>query len=228
VNAIWSPNGSNGIPTILAQSASPMPKGNTHSQSTTPFCQQQNVTCALAPHSDQQALVKPAILARVVVYRLFSLQNGSLRTLGNAQIPGFKIELWEANSTNTNVKICDWQSNNPVSMCESPDYGDPDWPDPPGQITDKMGAGNSTPFTVQQQFLVDRQGVQVFWPNSNGSWYGAWGTPSSTPPGFQPNQSTYTTAGWATISQINANTNAPTACPSGCDTVLPNASNPSQ
>jgi len=224
--ALWNPNGTNGIPTILAQSASPMPKGNIYSQSTTPFCQQTNVTCALAPHSDQQALVKPGIVARVVVYRLFSLQNGSLRTLGTAQIPGVKITLWEANSTNTNVNICDWQSNNPVSMCESPDYSDSDWPDPPGQITDKMGAGNSPPFTVQQQFLVDRQGVQVFWPNSNGSWYGAWGTPSSTPPGFQPNQTTYTTAGWATISQINANTNAPTTCSSGCDTMLPQAGPP--
>jgi hypothetical protein len=80
---------------------------------------------------------------------------------------------------------------------------------------------------AQQQFLVDRQGLQVFWPSS-GLWYGAWGTPSSTPPGFQPKQSTYTTAGWATISQINANTNAPTACPSGCDTMLPQAGPPSQ
>jgi hypothetical protein len=48
------------------------------------------------------------------------------------------------------------------------------------------------------------------------------------PPGFEPNQTSNTTATWATISQINVNTNAPTACPSGCDTVLPNASNPSQ
>jgi hypothetical protein len=227
-NAFWSPDGTNGIPTVLAPSAYPMAQGNTHGQSTTPYCQQTSVNCALAPYSDQQALVKPGILARVVVYKLFTLQNGYLRTLGTAQVPGVKIELWEANSTNSSVKICDWQSNNPVSMCESPNYDDPDWPDPPGQITDKMGAGNSPSFTVQQQFLVDRQGLQVFWPNSAGSWYGAWGTPASTPPNFQPNQTSNTTTGWATISQINANTNAPTACPSGCNTMLPQAGPPTQ
>jgi len=38
--------------------------------------------------------------------------------------------------------------------------------DPPGQYTDDMGAGSSSPYTVQQQFLVDRLGLQVFWPNS--------------------------------------------------------------
>jgi hypothetical protein len=227
-NAFWSPDGTNGIPTVLAPSAYPMAQGNTHGQSTTPYCQQTSVNCALAPYSDQQALVKPGILARVVVYKLFTLQNGYLRTLGTAQVPGVKIELWEANSTNSSVKICDWQSNNPVSMCESPNYDDPDWPDPPGQITDKMGAGNSPSFTVQQQFLVDRQGLQVFWPNSAGSWYGAWGTLASTPPNFQPNQTSNTTTGWATISQINANTNAPTACPSGCNTMLPQAGPPTQ
>jgi hypothetical protein len=227
VNAIWSPNGSNGIPTILAQSASPMPKGNTHSQSTTPFCQQKNVTCALAPHNDIQTGPNSETLIQIrqVTYWLFSLQNGTLKALlGSSQNPPpVKIQEWEANSTNPNVSTCTWQS--PDSECESPNTYVPDGP---GQLTDHMGAGFSSPFTIQQQFLVDRQGVQVFWPNSNGSWYGAWGTPASSPPGFQPNQSTYTTAGWATISQINANTNAPTACPSGCDTVLPNASNPSQ
>ena len=52
------------------------------------------------------------------------------------------------------------------------------------------------------------------------TWYGAWGTPSSPPPGFQPNQTANVTIGWATISQINVNTNAPAACPSDCDTML--------
>jgi hypothetical protein len=226
--AFWSPDGTNGIPTILAQSASPMPHGNTHGQSSTPYCQQKNVSCALAPHNDIQTGPNQYTLIQIrqVTYWLFSLQNGTLSPLEGPSItpPPVKIEEWEANSTNPSVSLCTWQ--NLGSECESPNNNDP--PDPAGQLTDHMGAGLSSPFTVQQQFLVDRQGVQVFWPNSNGSWYGAWGTPASSPPGFQPNQSSYTTAGWATITQINANTNAPTACPSGCDTVLPNASNPSQ
>ncbi len=223
--AIWSPDGSNGIPTILAQSASPMPHGNQQGQSLPPFCQRANVNCALAPYSDIQTLSqKNLIVVREVAYRLFSLQNGTLTPLyGNPQIQGVKIEEWEANPSNPNVSTCSWQNQN--NICESPNTAIGGF-DGPGQITDDMGAGNSAPYTVSQQFLVDRQGLQVFWPNPAPVWYGAWGTPSSTPPGFQPNQTASVTTGWATISQINVNINAPTACPSGCDTTKAQAGPP--
>jgi len=159
---------------------------------------------------------------RQVEYQLFSLQNGTLTPLyGTPQIQGVKIEEWEANPSNPNVHICSWQNQD--TKCESPNSVDP-----PGQYTDDMGAGVSSPYTVQQQFLVDRQGLQVFWPNPAPTWYGAWGTPSSTPPGFQPNQTASTTNGWATISQINVNVKAATACPSGCDTTPAQAGPPSQ
>ena len=115
---------------------------------------------------------------------------------------------------------CSWQNQN--SKCESPNSVDG-----PGQYTDVMGAGNSSPFTIYQQFLADRQGLQVFWPNPAPTWYGAWGTPSSSPPGFQPNQTASVTTGWAVITQINVNIN-PAACPSGCDTTSPQAGPPSQ
>jgi hypothetical protein len=207
-----------------------MPKGNTYSQSSTPYCQQKNVNCALAPHSDGQAgpdRYSRGIVVRRVTYWLFNLQNGTLSPLEGNSItpPPVKIEEWEANSSNLNVSVCSWQNQD--GICETPDTAAGGL-DGPGQITDNMGAGNSSPFTIRQQFLVDRQGVQVFWPSSGRVWYGAWGTPASSPPGFQPNQSTNTTAGWATISQINANYNAPTVCTSGCDTTLPNAGPPSQ
>jgi len=212
--AIWSPDGSNGIPTILAQSVSPMPAGNAYGQHIPPFCQRANVTCALAPNADLQTywLGKQV---RQVTYWLFSLQNGTLMPwVGKPQIQGVKIEEWEANASNPNINSCSWQ--NPNTKCESPDSFDV-----PGQITDDMGAGISAPYTISQQFLVDRQGVQVFWPNSVPTWYGAWGTPASSPQGFQPNQTASVVTGWATISQINVNNNAPAACPSQCDTDTP-------
>jgi hypothetical protein len=225
LSMIWNPNEANGIPTILAQSVYPMPHGNQQGQGTTPFCQRKNVQCALAPHSDGKALSKGAIEVREVEYQLFSLQNGTLMPLyGTSQIQGVKIQEWEANPSTSGVTTCSWQTQD--TKCESPNTAI-NGPDDPGRYTDDMGAGVSSPYTVQQQFLVDRQGVQVFWPIS-GLWWGAWGTPSSSPPGFQPNQTASVTVGWATISQINVNTNAPTACPSGCDTTPPNAGPPSQ
>ena len=227
VAALWSPNGTNGIPTLLAQSASPQKNGNQQGQSQPPYCQRNIVNCALAPVSDIQTGPNQdtSIQVRKVTYWLFNLQNGTLSPLEGdpATAPPVKIELWEANSTNSTAKTCTWQTSNPGSVCESPNARDG-----AGQLTDFMGAGLLTPYTVQQQLLVDRQGVQVFWPNSKGSWYGAWGAPASSPPNFRPNQTSYTTAGWATITQINANTSVPTACASDCDTTLPNAGPPSQ
>jgi len=223
--ALFSPDGANGIPTVLAQNTYPQHHGNQHGQSSTPYCQQKNVSCALAPESDGLDPNPQHVQNRQVVYWLFNLQNGTLNALLPQNPPPVRIQEWEANSTNSSASICSWQTNNPDSMCESPNTTNNDGP---GQLTDHMSAGLGGPFTVQQQFLVDRQGVQVFWPNSNGSWYGAWGTPQSSPPGFQPNQSTYTTAGWATITQIAPNTNAPTACPKECDTTLPQAGPPKQ
>jgi uncharacterized protein YjdB len=215
--AIWSPDGSNGIPTILAPSASPMPHGNQQGQSLPPFCQRKNINCALAPHADLQA--KFVNVDREVVYWLFSLQNGTLTPLvGTSQIQGVKIEEWEANASNPNINSCSWQSQN--TRCQSP-ITTLYYEDPTGQITDDMGAGSGAAYTISQQFLVDRQGVQVFWPNSQPTWYGAWGTPASSPPGFQPNQTASVVTGWATISQINVNNNAPAACPSQCDTDTP-------
>ncbi len=140
--------------------------------------------------------------------------------------PPVKIEEWEANSSNPDVDYCSWQKKG--TECETPNTAAGGLDDA-GHITDNMGAPIGwQPFTMQQQFLVDRQGVQVFWPNSNGSWYGAWGTTAPSPPNFHPNQLTNTTVGWATITQINANYDAPTSCISGCDTRPPNSGPPSQ
>jgi hypothetical protein len=158
----------------------------------------------------------------MVVYWLFNLQNGTLNALLPKNPPPVKIQEWEAHASN-GADICSWQD--PGSECESPNNENKD---DPGQLTDHMDAALGGSFTVQQQFLVDRQGVQVFWPNPYGSWYGAWGTPASPPPGFQPNQTASVTVTWATINQINPNTNAPTACPSNCDTMLPGAGPPKQ
>jgi hypothetical protein len=221
VAALWSPSDTNGIPTFLAQSVYPQNHGNSQQQSQPPFCQRKNVQCALAPHWDGKGLYGCCVPAREVEYQLFSLQNGTLAPLLPSQKQQVKIQEWEANATNPYVHSCSWQDQ--TTICQSPNSVDP-----PGQYTDDMGAGSSSPYTVQQQFLVDRQGLQVFWPNSTPTWYGAWGTPSSSPAGFQPNQTASVTTGWATISQINVNLNAPTACPSGCDTTLPQAGPPSQ
>jgi hypothetical protein len=228
-SSFFSPDGTNGISTILAQSASPQHLGNQQGQSLPPYCRRGNVNCALAPHSD--GLAGPnqytyGIVVRQVTYWLFNLQNGTLNPLvGPGKTPPpVKIEEWEANSSDLNVDYCSWHKQG--TECETPNTA-AGGPDKAGQITDKMGAVSGS-FTMQQQFLVDRQGVQVFWPNQNGSWYGAWGTTAPSPPNFHPNQSTNTTVGWATITQINANYAAPTSCISGCDTRPPNSGPPSQ
>jgi hypothetical protein len=78
-----------------------MPKGNTPGQSSTPYCQQENVTCALAPHNDIQTGPNSETLIQIrqVTYWLFSLQNGTLKPLlGPSQNPPpVKIQEWEAN-----------------------------------------------------------------------------------------------------------------------------------
>jgi hypothetical protein len=165
-----------------------MPKGNTYSQSSTPYCQQKNVNCALAPHSDGQSgpdRYSRGIVVRRVTYWLFNLQNGTLSPLEGNSItpPPVKIEEWEANSSNLNVSVCSWQNQD--GICETPDTAAGGL-DGPGQITDNMGAGNSSPFTIQQQFLVDRQGVQVFWPSSGRVWYGHGELPHRARPAFSP------------------------------------------
>src|SRR5580692_3916615 len=90
-----------GAVTVLAQSVYPMPKGNTPGQSSTPYCQQKNVTCALAPHNDIQTGPNSETLIQIrqVTYWLFSLQNGTLKpSLGPSQNPPpVKIQEWEAN-----------------------------------------------------------------------------------------------------------------------------------
>jgi hypothetical protein len=218
--AYWSPDGTNGIPTVLAQSASPEHLGNQQRQSLPPYCQRGNVNCALAPVSDYQAK-DGQIPNRAVTYSLFDLQNGTLNPLvGHGKTPPpVEIELWEAQATTSAATICSWQTDNPDTICKSPKDS--------GQITDHMDAP-LIPYSVQMQFLVDRQGVQVFWPNSNGSWYGAWGAPSPPPPGFYPNQTASDNGGWGTITQINPNTSAPALCPIDCDKTLPNAGPPTQ
>jgi hypothetical protein len=219
--AIWSPDGTNGIPTILAQSASPMPHENQQGQSLPPYCQRGNVNCALAPVSDGPDPDRQDVPNRQVVYSLFDLQNGTLNPLvGHGKTPPpVEIELWEAHVTTSMASVCTWQTNNPDTICKSPKDS--------GQITDHMDAP-LIPFTVDVQFIVDRQGVQVFWPNSNGTWYGAWGASSPPPPGFYPNQTASNNGAWGTITQINPNTSAPAACPTDCDKTLPNAGPPSQ
>ncbi len=221
VSAFWSPNSSNGVLTVLAQSVYPMPHGNQPGQNTTPFCQQKNVSCALAPVSDGLDPNPEDTPNRQVVYSLFNLQNGTLSPLvGPGKTPPpVEIELWEAQATTSFAIICSWQTDNPNTICKGPKDS--------GQITDHMDAP-LIPYSVQMQFLVDRQGVQVFWPNSNGSWYGAWGTPSPPPPGFYPNQTASDNGAWGTITQINPNASAPAACPQDCDKTLPNAPPPNQ
>lgn len=216
--ALWNPDGTNGILTVLAQSASPLPHGNQPGQNQPPFCHRGNVNCALAPVSDYQD--QSGVKNRAVTYSLFDLQNGTLNPLvvyGKTP-PPVEIELWEANATTSAAIICSWQTNNPGTICKSPNNNGDGF----GQFTDHMDAPVIA-YSVQMQLLVDRQGVQVFWPNSNGTWYGAWGSPSPTPPGFYPNQTASDTADWGTITQINPNTSAPALCPIECDKKLPNA-----
>lgn len=178
VSFLWSPNGTNGIPTTLAQSVFPTARGNAQGQNQPPFCQRKNSNCVLAPHSDQTA-PNPffPVQQRTVEYDVFSLQSGNLVPMaGTSQIQRTRIAGLETNPTNPNGFICDWKT------VETQCHNDQ------GTYTDKYTVGSSGVNTVKQQFFVDRAQVQVFWPtdgfNGQGfaikTWYGAWDQNATT------------------------------------------------
>jgi len=202
---IWSPNGSNNIPTLLAQTVYPMAKGNAQGQSISPFCRRQTSNCVLAPQSDSTFSnpFVPGVQTREVIYELFTLQNGALAPIvGNSQT---KITVTEENSTNPNTKICDWLT--PLGKCQSL-----------GTYPDDYIVGNTGNFTVEQIFAIDRCQSQVFWPtdgfNSQGfpiqTWYGAL------------SQNAIVTTNWATIQQNSPNMQAGATCSQGCSSIQAN------
>jgi hypothetical protein len=212
---LWSPNGANGILTLLAQSVFPMVSGNAQGQHIPPFCQRKNSNCALAPNQDT-TFTNPlwSVKERDVTYNLFSLQNGTLlptwgNAVGSGQALGIKIEVMETSENPngvSNIRICDWKS--PLTQCEMS-----------GSYTDRYTEGSSNGTdTVLQQFFVDRGQVQVFWPtdgfNSQGfpiqTWYGAW------------NQNATITNNSVIIQQNNPNMQRGAACPQGCSLIQAN------
>jgi hypothetical protein len=210
VSALWTPYGTDGIPTLLGQSVYPMPHGNTHSQNSTPFCHRTNVICALAPTSESQSVNGPAV-QRNVTYEIFSLQGAYLNPMGNQpQIQQSKIALVEQNSTSSTASICDWKTT--AGKCYSPDPTVPD-NSTPGFLTDHMSSGGGPAYSVNQVFAVDRGQVQVFWPlkvSNYDTWYGAW------------DQTANDSANADTIVQDNPNTSNPVSCPTGCSPIQAN------
>jgi len=217
LNLIWSPDGTNGVPTTLAQSVYPLPAGDTHGHHRPPFCQMTANNCVLAPSSDQTVPnpLWPGVNTRQVTYQVFSLQNGTLTpAINNSQVQGTKIAVYESNPTNPLSGICSWGSNllQDTNTCQETG----------GEYTDDLTVGNTGPNTVLQQFFADRGQVQVFWPtdgfNSQGfpikTWYGAW------------NQNATTSAKLGgVITQNNANTSNGASCPTGCSPIQANNTN---
>lgn len=213
VAALWSPNGTNGISTFLAQSVYAQDRGNSQRQSQPPYCQRKNSNCVLAPHSDWLSVWGTAQM-RNVTYELFSLSNGILSPMGgNPQIQQTKIALIEQNSTNPSAVICDWKT--PIGKCESPSENPKN---DPGYLTDHMSAGSGSSYSVNMIFAADRGQVQVFWPypfNPQGltqtTWYGAW------------DQTAYDTSSGGTIVQDNPGGGFKTgaSCSSDCSLTHP-------
>ena len=209
VAALWSPNGSNGISTLLAQSAYPQSNGNSQRQSQPPFCHRKNNNCVLAPNTEWQSVNGPAV-QRNVKYELFNLQGAYLNQVGSSAQS--KIVLVEQNSTSSSAHICDWQT--PAGRCFSPDP-DPNDPDnhDSGFLTDHMSSGGGPSYSVNALFAVDRGQVQVFWPlksNNYDTWYGAW------------DQTATDSANADTIVQDNPNFSNPVSCVTGCSPIQPN------
>jgi hypothetical protein len=203
--ALWSPNGSNNIPTLLAQTVNPMPKGNAQGQSVPPFCHRQTSSCVLAPQSDSTVPnpFVPGVQTREVVYALFTLQNGALAPIvGNSQT---KIAVTEENSTNPNTKICDWLT--PLGKCQSL-----------GTYSDDYTVGNTGNFTVEQIFAIDRCQSQVFWPTDG---FNSQGFPIQTWYGALSQNATVTSSG-ATIQQNSPNMQAGATCSQGCSPIQAN------
>jgi hypothetical protein len=175
---LWDAYGTNGATTLLAQSVSPMPRGNAQEQRQPPFCQRANSNCVLAPNSDQviQNPLVAGVKTREIQYELFSLQNGTLQPMGNnSQAQQTRISLLETNPTNPGTVICYWAGPQ-GSNCQSPN---PLFPFP-GFLEDDISQGRSGNNTAKQQFFVDRCQVKVYWPTDGPqpyfikTWYGAW------------------------------------------------------
>ncbi len=185
VTALWSPDGTSGIPTTVAQSVFPTPGGNTRSQHAPPFCQVAANNCVLAPSADKTVgSFPPGTNQREVTYEVFSLQNGTLTPMvtsnTSVQVQGTKIAVLESNPTNPDSGICGWSTTSVMDTFTCQELG--------GTYTDVYSVGTTGTNTVLQQFFADRGQVQVFWPtdqfNSQGFpikvWYGAWSQNATT------------------------------------------------
>ena len=158
VGELYSPDGSNGIPSSVVGSTFPTPKGNSQGQHQSPFCQRANSKCALVVDGDTWSKASNGPYVRVVTYRLATLsgQNLTLRTGAH------EIVLGEELISGSPLKIC-----NPMCSNKDEGYSDADYPD-----TLSVLLGGS--FSTWQTFWVDRGLMKVYRRHSDGNYYGSY------------------------------------------------------
>jgi hypothetical protein len=210
---IWNPDGANAITNALPQSPSPSPSGNPQGQSAPPACFTSMHHCVLVPVSDTYShpLQNPLTGApeRDLVYGLYFLDFSHHLNPQYQYLPRFDIVNREAfvtpPNTDSNAIICTGSSYR--STCDGED----------NHLLDGLseGDGNRT-LSVTQTFYVNRQQVQVYWPqlrSGQTQWYGSprISDLGKNPP--QPNQQATTTGRTVgLIFQLDLDLQSPASC----------------
>jgi Glucodextranase, domain B/Beta-propeller repeat/Bacterial Ig-like domain (group 2) len=207
------PDGSNGITTVLPQSPSPSPNVNPQGQSAPPPCFTTAHHCVLVPVSDNYSHPSIGIGGgpeRDLIYGLYFLDSSrNLNPQYQHIKPKFEIVNREAfatpPNTDTDATIC--TGNNYVSTCNGED----------NHLTDGLSEGNaSLTISVTQTFYVNRQQVQVYWPQLRSNQIQWYGSPRISDLGknpAQPNQQA-TTVGRTVglIYQLDLDPQLPASC----------------
>jgi regulation of enolase protein 1 (concanavalin A-like superfamily) len=170
---LWSPDGSNGVSNIIANSDWPTVGGDP-GENRPPRCSPNLLNCVLAPVSDvfesnQQSRIPP----REITYGVFSLKNGKLIPLcAQPASYAFEISLEEqvtTQNTDTNHSICSPGAPSCSNRADPSGYKN-------GEFSDELKeVVNGITLSVSQRYFIDRNRVAatVYWPASLSSWFGS-------------------------------------------------------
>jgi Glucodextranase, domain B/Bacterial Ig-like domain (group 2) len=170
---LWSPDGSNGITNALPQSPWPSPAGNPQGQNAPLACFTSTYHCVLVPVADNYShpSTNPFTGApeRDLAYGLYFLDFSHHPNPRYPYKPTFDIVNRETfatpPNTDTDAIIC--TGNSYLSTCDGED----------NHLLDGLSEGNANlTLSVTQTFYINRQQVQVYWPQLRASqiqWYGS-------------------------------------------------------
>jgi hypothetical protein len=207
-------DGSGGLSNQLPGSPSPMPGSNANGQRGSSPCFTSTINCVIVPAYESPVSGEPT--TRRIFYAFYFLDfSGGLRTLTpqytRVQRQAFNLELRESfrnppgNLTSSNATIC------------APSCGPDGFNFVADRINNNQNFSNSL-LSVYQTFYVNRQQVQVFWPQRQGATTQWFGSPKTSQLGFEPpNQNQQVTTPYAThgvVQQLGVDSQNPASCQS--------------